>query len=211
MGYTRLGGYYDGQGGEFTLYQDGSNAPLSNAAYSSWTGGKGNSAWASTSFQTFCLEATEYVAQPLELYVSSQNAELSGPGSHAYAGGTGVGDDLSPYTAYLYTQFATGQMTGDAVGNYGYAYTGNATVPGFSGLTDLTRADTAGALQRLIWHLQSIYWYHYYPMRIVFRDAGADQLPGVLELERRLVNHSIGDAWLPRLTELATAQQEVTG
>jgi hypothetical protein len=45
-------------------------------------------------------------------------------------------------------------------------------------------------------------------MRVVFRDARADQLPGVLELERRLVNHSVGDPWLPKLTELATVRQE---
>jgi hypothetical protein len=61
-----------------------------------------------------------------------------GTGSHAWQGGsyTNKGDNLDPKTAYLYTQFATGQLPG-------YAYTG--TVGG------LNRSETAGALQRLIW------------------------------------------------------------
>lgn len=134
MNYTRINGYYQGQGGEFTLKQKDSLYYLSNSAYDKVAKGEDGNA---TSFQTFCMEIKEFVAQPLDLYVSNQDASLSVFGSHAWKGG-GAGDDLDFKTAYLYNQFATGQLN--------YAYTG--TVAG------LNRAQSAGALQRVIWSIE---------------------------------------------------------
>jgi len=98
------------------------------------------------SFQTFCLETGVFVAQPLDLYVSEENAALGGfgSGSHAWEGGTGSGDDLDPKTAYLYQQFATGQLT-----EYTYS-----TATGAQNSYGLTRSQSAGALQRLIWNTE---------------------------------------------------------
>jgi hypothetical protein len=141
MNYDRLSNYYQGNGGEFTLRKDGKGLNgiyewLSNSAYADVAKAEDGDA---TSFQTFCVEVQEYVSQPLDLYVSEQNAALTAQGSHAWKGGTGSGDDLDSKTAWLYTQFATGKLTN-------YAYSG--TVGG------LTRDKTAGALQWLIWTIE---------------------------------------------------------
>jgi opacity protein-like surface antigen len=136
--YDRIANLYQGNGGEFTLRSDG--APgllLSNSAYAVDTRGKGGYA---ESFQTFCVELDEYVAQPMDVWVSTQFVNGT-PGSHAWAGGanTNLGDDLDVRTAYLYTQFAKGTLGG-------YAYSG--LVGG------LNRAQTAGALQQAIWVIE---------------------------------------------------------
>ncbi len=137
--YDRITGYYQGQGGEFTLrHPDGYPDPetrgllLSNAAYHSWTKARdGNS----ESFQTFCLEATEYVAQPMDIWVSTQFIDGS-PGSHMWHGGVpGLGDNLDDKTAFLYTYFAKGWLTD-------YDYTGT------------TRDASAGALQAAIHYIE---------------------------------------------------------
>ncbi len=132
MDYTRLTNYFSGNGGEFTLSQYMSQPYLSNAAYASVAKAQDGD---STSFQTFCMEQYEYVAQPMTFYVSEQNAALTAAGSHAWKGGTGIGDDLDPRTAYLYTKFATGTLTG-----YDYSVAGRAT--------------SAGALQNAIWFIE---------------------------------------------------------
>ena len=54
---TRVGGYYTGKGGEFTLY--GPDLLLSNSAYSSLTSDVHQNY--TGSFQTFCVETSEYV------------------------------------------------------------------------------------------------------------------------------------------------------
>ena len=138
VNYNRINGYYSGNGGEFTLSSDGGLGLLLDlSAYSSLTKNQiGPTGLAS--FQTFCVETGEYVAQPMDIVVSTTSAEgISN--SHAILGGEAVGDDLDPRTAYFYTQFATGNLSG-------YAYSG--TVDG------LNRAETAGALQRLIWWIE---------------------------------------------------------
>lgn len=140
--WEREAGYYAGQGGEFTIEGDG--LLLSNSAYAATTSGIGSDA---DSFQTFCLETGENIHEPMDIWVSQENAGAEpgvyGPGSHAWEGGvSGIGDDLDPRTAYLYTQFATGQLN--------YAYTG--TIP--VGVDNLNRQETAGALQRLIWYIE---------------------------------------------------------
>jgi hypothetical protein len=116
----RVTGYYSGSGGEFTLDPDDPNR-LSNVAYHPWTKGVDGSA---NSFQTFCVELDEYIAPPyyVEAWVSTTFVDGS-PGSHAYEGGedSPPGDDLDPWTAYLYTQFARGVLSG-----YDYTGTGRA-------------------------------------------------------------------------------------
>jgi len=139
--WGRIGGYYQGRGGEFTISSDGGRGlKLSNSAYDSRTKAEDGQA---NSFQTFCVEAGEYVAQPMNAWVSESSTVtpyVYGSGSHAWNGGVaGIGDDLDPQTAWLYTRFATGTLSG-------YAYTD--TVNG------LNRGQTAGALQRLIWYIE---------------------------------------------------------
>jgi hypothetical protein len=143
--YNRMSGYYTGSGGEFTLYDTvTTNLLLSNSAYDSTTSGllSGHP----ESFQTFCLEADENATNPMSIWVSEASvnetngtAGTYGSGSHAWGGGTNTnnGDNLNPFTAWLYTQFATGNLID-------YAYSGTNSY-------GLNRAQTAGALQWLIW------------------------------------------------------------
>ncbi|HNU30589.1 MAG TPA: hypothetical protein PKN00_15440 [Sedimentisphaerales bacterium] len=120
---VRLTGHWNGWGGEFTIY----DSTLSVEAYASSTSGKkipGNS------FQTFCLEAGETI-------YSGEKDLAASLGTAAVEGGVrGGSDPLSSEVAWLYTQFATGNLTG-------YDYT-----PGDG------RVASAGALQRLIWSLE---------------------------------------------------------
>ncbi|MDI6451821.1 hypothetical protein [Anaerobaca lacustris] len=131
---TRVNGYYGGRGGEFTLY----NVNLTTAGYSSATSNVLSSL--GSSFQTFCLETDEYVLPPTHVEQVWVN-ESGLTGSQAVYGGANstTADPLDYRTAYLYTQFATDQLSG-------YAYTG--TVGG------LTRSQTAAALQRVIWAIE---------------------------------------------------------
>lgn len=132
INYSRISGYYAGSGGEFTLQSDGGPGLLLPVTqYHPYVRNIGP---VSNSFQSFCLEAGEYVAGTMQINVS-ETAVGGGPGSHAVYGGTGVGDDLDPRTAYLYWKFATGTLTG-------YDYTGAG------------RAADAKALQQAIWYLE---------------------------------------------------------
>ena len=81
----------------------GSGLHLSNSAYAGTTSGLAwDSKGGSESFQSFCLEVSENIYEPMELWVSTENAAGTGPGSHAWKGGTGMsGDDLNFETAYL--------------------------------------------------------------------------------------------------------------
>jgi hypothetical protein len=134
--YDRITGYYSGNGGEFTL--SGTGLLLDLSAYSSLAKNQSNPTV--PSFQTFCVETAEYVAQPMNIEVSTTFVDGTS-GSHAVWGGQpNVGDDLDPMTAYFYTQFATGNLDGYNYGSGGYE--------------SLTRSQTAGALQRLIWSIE---------------------------------------------------------
>jgi hypothetical protein len=135
--YTRIGGYYSGNGGEFTLYDYTSGSLLlSNDAYASTTKGKYGSH--TESFQTFCLEEDEYTHHPANVFVSLSYVDGSVPGSHAWRGGnnTNLGDDLDARTAYLYYQFAKGTLS-----NYIY-------------IAGSGRSASAGALQDAIWWIE---------------------------------------------------------
>jgi len=129
-----------GQGGEFSL-EPHSGSILSNSAYDAFTRDQTTSG----SFQTFCVEVSEHILDNSHVNVSEK--DVSGTTvSYAYEGGggtdgSGFGDPLDSRTAWLYTQFATGNLDG-----YDYDGTG--------GYNSLTRAQTAGALQRLIWSLE---------------------------------------------------------
>jgi len=140
VNYNRIGGYYSGNGGEFTLSSDGGPGLLLDlSGYAAETKNQTGSTTI-PSFQTFCVERTEYIESPMEIWVSttSTTSSVDGSGSHAiYGSAAPLGDDLDPMTAYLYTEFATGTLAG-----LGYDYTGT------------TRAVSAGALQNVIWGIE---------------------------------------------------------
>jgi hypothetical protein len=119
---TRVSGYYSGIGGEFTIL----GSPWANPVhYSSDTlVTLGNQ----TGFQTFCIEYNEHIS-------GTRWAELN---TKAINGGVGGGspDPLSIGAAWLYKQFAEGNLDG-----YDYA-------PG-SG-----REASAAALQATLWWLE---------------------------------------------------------
>ena len=145
MSWTRLPNYYMGLGGEFTLYKDGIPQILRNdyGGYAHAT--KGQMAGHPESFQTFCIEMTEYVSQPMDLWVSTTDMHGVEGWTHAIRGGgsfddddkpaTIFGDDLESETAYLYARFAAGNLS-----NYTYSGAG--------------RAASAGTLQKTIWLLE---------------------------------------------------------
>jgi len=141
--YNRIGGYYSGNGGEFTLSNDGGPGLLLDlSAYIE--GVTKNVLGSSTlpSFQTFCVETSEYVAQPMDIVVSTTfvneaTGAITGSGSHAILGSKPKGDNLDARTAYLYTQFAKGVLS-----NYDYLSTG------------VGRNVSAGLLQKAIWYIE---------------------------------------------------------
>jgi hypothetical protein len=125
--YSGYGPYQTGSGGEFTLAASaGLLAVLNNlSAYSAST--KNQVQGVAPNFQTFCLEETEYIYP-----WTTHNVTIS---SRAYDGGVGPqGDPISLGTAWLYSQFAAGSLTG-------YDY-------------NTTRKDSAAALQSAIWMLE---------------------------------------------------------
>lgn len=113
-----FGTYQTGKGGEFSL----STTSLSLSAYSPLAKNVGSAI--TPSFQTFCTEGNEGIA-PNTTY----NVTLSGVTIYS-------GDPLTAGVAWLYSQFATGNLAG-------YDYTG--TVAG--------RDATAAKLQDAIWLL----------------------------------------------------------
>lgn len=119
------GPYQTGRGGEFTLSPGG----FSVSGYA--TGMTGGIVQAGT-FQSFCLEMTEYISANTTYDVVFSNRAING--------GVGTsGDLISIGTAYLYSQFARGILT-----EYDY------TNPGRSGAAD----SSAALLQNAIWWLE---------------------------------------------------------
>jgi hypothetical protein len=121
---TRLPGYSPAPAsGEFTFTITSAPAQLTDALrYTSAT------SLAKNSFQTFCLELDEPVANAGDFIVNSF-ADNGGANTDA-------GDPLSAGTAWLYSQFARGVLA-----NYDY-------VPGAG------REASAGLLQEAIWGLE---------------------------------------------------------
>lgn len=130
---TRTSGYYGGFGGEFTIYNYEAKLGVDLTKYADTT----KNVYTAPSFQTFCVETTEYYVSPADVWVSEAFIDGSQPGSHSYLSSTTSGMDLNPYTAYLYTEFAKGTLAG-------YDYSVGAG-----------RQASAAALQEAIWYLQS--------------------------------------------------------
>jgi hypothetical protein len=144
--WTRQAGYFLGAGGEFSI--EFTSGSLTNASYvdaglpgdtnptadmqSSKNIGAGNT----TNFQTFCLEVSEDATTPSFFVV----------GSAAFRGSTTTSDPISVGTAWLYSQFAQGNLT---VTNPPYPYAGNYFAPG-----GLSREAESKALQLAIWALE---------------------------------------------------------
>jgi hypothetical protein len=125
---TRMGGYYTGSGGEFTLTPTAASDPI-----------PGNPvAW-----QTFCVETNEYVMPPYTAYMDIDTYAVGGGkgGQDLDTNGDGTvdADSLDSRTAYLYTKFLNKTLIG-------YDYN-----PGPGG----TRPDSAGALQNAIWLIEN--------------------------------------------------------
>jgi hypothetical protein len=118
---TRTSGYYSGIGGEYTLAPD--------AAFAALTGQVG-------SFQSFCLEATESIIPGSTYDIQIGTEAVSGGLNNGPAGPSG-GDPLDARTAYLYSNFRAGTLSG-------YDYT-----PGTG------RSDSAQALQDVIWYIEN--------------------------------------------------------
>jgi len=133
----RVGGYYSGNGGEFTLGIVGTGTPdldINWALYSSNTRNIGTN---NPSFQSFCVETDEYVNVPGGPYnvVLNNSAEAGGSGGPSP-------DPLSVGAAWLYHEFQLGRLSG-------YNYT-----PGTDPNNVDLREASAGALQTMIWYLE---------------------------------------------------------
>jgi hypothetical protein len=126
---SRVPNYYDPtfSGGEFTVY----DTSLSVGAYTAYTTATSGKKTPANSFQTFCVERNEYIMPPYEDITTDMDiAAIRG----GVAGGSP--DFLDPKTAYLYTRFATGNLSN-------YTYT-----PGAA------RAADAVQLQNAIWYIE---------------------------------------------------------
>jgi len=127
VGYpgSAYGQYQTDRGGEFTLRFV--TDPPALGGYASTVKDVG----VSGTFQTFCLEESEYIYP----YPNTFDVVVNNKAIRGGVGGGPQGDPLSVGTAWLYSQFAQGTLA-----NYNYT-TGN-------------RHTSAGALQNTIWGLE---------------------------------------------------------
>jgi hypothetical protein len=127
-----VNGYHSGDGGEFTLrISDTPANPDLISVLPSYVDGKTkNIGPYDPSFQSFCLEAHEYVNVPGGPYAAVLNDKAVYGGLRPQTGG----DPISRGTAWLYHEFQSGTLSG-------YNYTGN-------------RSSSAEALQEAIWFLE---------------------------------------------------------
>ncbi len=114
--------YGDTNGGEFL-------ANPANFSFMPFSLGSGQSG----EFETFCVEVNEHISYGTTYFVDISD--------HAVHGGAGGGDPdpLDRLTAYLYTQFITGQLA-----NYAYSV----------GDGGVARAASADALQHVFWYIE---------------------------------------------------------
>lgn len=118
----RIEGTYSGDGGAFTLTPNGELADLLGSA---------------ATFESFCLERDEFVDPRGKTYTVAINDEAL-RGGHIYdePRGNDGGDPLNDLTAYLYSEFRAGTLTG-----YNYNIGPD-------------RAASAKALQDVIWYIE---------------------------------------------------------
>jgi hypothetical protein len=147
------GAYSYDVGGEFTV-GDSANGPFSDASLLSdgyiqnvTEGTVGNEVGG---FQTFCVE-TGVEFSPGTAYTYTLGSSTAADGGLA-----GSGLNLSVGTAYLYYEFATGNLAG-----YNYA----------NGSSGLSRIQDAGLLQAAIWALQGGQTYSGYAVPTVSNNA----------------------------------------
>jgi len=122
-------------------YSNGSNGGAYTASnivgtldLSSYVNGK--SSFAAGSFETFCLEPTEYFTSGNTYNYTISNIVFGGGIDNHDVSGNPAGDPLSKGTTWLYSQFAKGTLAG-------YSYTANSAQTGSSLL-----------LQKAIWYLE---------------------------------------------------------
>ena len=132
MEVYREGGYYSGNGGEFTLGIVGSGTPDLNINWALYSSNTRNIGTNDPSFQSFCIETNEYVNVPGGPYSVVLNNSAVNGGS----GGPSP-DPISIGTAWLYHEFQLGRLTG-------YDYDP----------ADGHRSASAAALQQAIWWLE---------------------------------------------------------
>jgi hypothetical protein len=133
--------YSFSDGGEFTAVTSGPSL-VNLSEYSPYTG-------SGASFQTFCVQSdVEFYEGTAYNYTVSLNSLGNASGLGAPTGTPGTPDNyaLSEGTAWLYSQFARGTLSG-----YDYANSGTGTAA--AGLS-ATRQTDAGYLQSAIWELQ---------------------------------------------------------
>jgi hypothetical protein len=138
--------YYQGFGGEFDLKEDvAGELKLDLRAYSPLT--SGTLSGGRKYFNSFCIETGESITQDIRLWLSTEAVNEStgaflgeGSGSHSWKGGTTFGDNIDHKTAWAYSHFARGVLPG-----YFYGAVGT------GGAYGLSRAESAGALQRFFW------------------------------------------------------------
>lgn len=119
---TQVAGTYSGDGGAFTLTPNGELAELLGSA---------------ATFESFCLEKEEFINPRGSTYTVAINDEAL-RGGHIYGEprGNDGGDPLNDLTAYLYSEFRAGTLTG-------YNYN-----------VGPDRATSAKALQDVIWYIE---------------------------------------------------------
>jgi len=181
---NRVGGYYSGTGGEFTLGL-AANSSLHTNAYSALTKDV-----LTNSFQTFCIETDEYVYPPNDLETAYVNDE-------AWLGGanTDLGDPLDSRTAYLYTMFATGNLKG-TVGGHTFGADYDYTPPG--------RDASAGALQQAIWYIEgeggtNNYW-------VTLANDAVDHADATTDYTDAWVGKGIGEVRVLNLWHFSTPE-----
>jgi hypothetical protein len=123
------GPYQTGSGGEFTFgVIAGDTSPTIASSYAADTRGYGSSA---SSFQTFCVEGTEYINANSTYSATYNTVTVKG------------GVALTQGAAWLYSQFATdGNFNGIATYNYDHG-----------GLNPAARRNSANDLQLALWLL----------------------------------------------------------
>ena len=127
--YQDLSNYSHGNAGEFNAQPDAALLSV-NPALAGYSPATAELAATNSSFQTFCVEEAEYFSPGSTYNVTISNEVF-------YNGGQFPGGEpLTMGTAWLYSQFAAGTLSG-----YDYVYGSGRTA-------------TAGDLQQAIWYLQ---------------------------------------------------------